>query len=345
MSESPVCDSDTNDYYVAGDVNLQWISYAEIAMDVILTVGTMGGWVAVAGLTKGARATRALNNLRKTMSALRATDSVRDYIRLTARAADITDQISKLDKVADAAKIADLTRDLNRTTDSIRALEKLDDVKKYNDGMKTYRELNAYRNSLKLLKNARRGNILVRGARATKSALSGNKLITHASKLGRSATLSGQVRNWLFQSTLRHAGAVAKIGATGGLIYGALKFAGEMYDWTETSTDQFTSGVEFLPLLLLSADDLQGQENVVNHGMWLMWLGDSLDPADDDAAYLQAMDFASKFHEELTNEQNDTNSPCNVDIFVVRPILRNPGADNAELYYLIMNDKPWTTNE
>lgn len=338
-------EEDTNDYYVAGDVNLQWISYAEIAFDVVLTVFTMGGWTVVSGVTKGARATRALNGLRQTMAALRATDSVRDYIRLTARAADLADQISKLDKVTDAAKIADLTRDLNRTNDSIRALENIDDVKKYKDGLNTYRELNAYRNSLKLYKNARRGNILVRTARATKSALSGNKLITHATKLGRSGTFSGRVRDWLFHSTLRNAGAVAKMGATGGVIYGAIRFVGNMYDWTETSTDEYTSGVEFLPLLLLSADDLRGQENVINHGMWLMWLGDSFSPADDDAAYLQAMDFASKFHEELTDEQKDTASPCDVDIYVVRPILRNPGSDDAGLYYLIMNDIPWTTHE
>ena len=66
---------------------------------------------------------------------------------------------------------------------------------------------------------------------------------------------------------------------------------------------------------------------------------------DDDAAYLQAMDFAAKFHQDLTEYQDDTAAPCNIDIFVVRPVLRNPGSDNPELYYLIMNDKPWTTNE
>ena len=117
-----------------------------------------------------------------------------------------------------------------------------------------------------------------------------------------------------------------------------------MYDYTETSTGEFTSGLDFAPLLLLSADNIEGQENVVNHGMWLMWAGNSVDAADDDAAYLQAIDFATKFHQDLTEHQQDTNTPCNLDIYVVRPILRNPGTANTELYYLIMNDKPWTTN-
>ena len=96
---------------------------------------------------------------------------------------------------------------------------------------------------------------------------------------------------------------------------------------------------------MLSADDLQGgQADKVNYGMWLMWMGDSTNAADDNAAYLQAMDFAAKFHQDLSEHQNNTNSPCNVDIYVVRPILRNPGTDNAEIFYLVMNDTPWTTN-
>ena len=118
-----------------------------------------------------------------------------------------------------------------------------------------------------------------------------------------------------------------------------------MYDWTDTQTGDFTNNIEFAPLLLLSADDLQGQENIVNHGMWLMWMGDSTFPSDDDAAYLQAMDFASKFHQDLTENQGDTNTPCNVDIWVVRPIIRDPGTDHQSLYYLVMNDTPWTTSE
>ena len=117
-----------------------------------------------------------------------------------------------------------------------------------------------------------------------------------------------------------------------------------MYDWAETSTGDYTSGIQFKPLLLLSADDIEGQENVVNHGMWLLWQGDTYSASDDDAAYLQAMDFAEKFYRDLLDVQSETNdNSCNVDIYVVRPIIRNPGEPNAELYYLIMNDTPWST--
>lgn len=341
-------DDDTNDYYIAGDVNLQWISYAEMALDVVITVATFGGGAVITGATKSARASRALRGLGTTMKTLSKSDDVIKYVRTTRDAAKLSDEIKALDKVADAAKIADKTRELDKLNETIKSLESIDDVKKYRDATRTYSELNAYRHSLRglrALRGAQHGNIIARAVRATKSAMTGNKLISRAAKMGRSGKMSARVRDWLFNSTMKNIGVLGKMEATGGLLYGAIKFAGDMYDWTETSTGEFTSGVEFAPLLLLSADDLQGQENVVNHGMWLMWAGDSISAADDDAAYLQAMDFAAKFHQDLSEYQNDTASPCNVDIFVVRPVLRNPGTENTELYYLIMNDEPWTTNE
>lgn len=338
-------EDDSNDYYVAGDVNLQWLSYAEMALDVVITVATFGAGTAIMGTAKAARASRELKNLSTTLRTLEKSDDVVKYIRAMRQTEKLTDEIKALDKVADAAKIADKTRELDKLKDSIKAMENIDDVKKYRDASRAFSEANAVRRGLRAVRSAQRGNIMARMARATKTAWTGGAKINKAAKLGRSGKISTRVRDWLFNSTMKNIGTLGKIEATGGLLYGAIKFAGDMYNWTETSTGDFTSGVDFAPLLLLSADDLQGQENVVNHGMWLMWAGDSVSAADDDAAYLQAMDFAAKFHQDLSEYQNDTASPCNVDIFVVRPVLRNPGSNNPELYYLIMNDQPWTTNE
>lgn len=340
-------EEDSNDYYVAGDVNLQWISYLEIALDVVITVGTMGGSLLVTGATKSARASRVLKNLTTSIRDLSKLDSVRDYITATRNVDRLTDELKAIDATTDAVRYADKARDLDQARDAVRTLETSADVKKYQDARKTFTQLNAYRRGLRAIRSAQRGNIIARAARATRSTLTGNKLISHGAKLARSSKFSTRTRDWLFQSTLRNIGALGKLEATGGLIYGALTFIGGMYDWTETSTGDYTSGVDFAPLLLLSADDLSenGQENVVNHGMWLLWAGDSISAADDDAAYLQAMDFAAKFHQDLLDIQNDTSSPCDVDIFIVRPVLRNPGTENTELYYLIMNDKPWTTND
>ena len=124
----------------------------------------------------------------------------------------------------------------------------------------------------------------------------------------------------------------------------ALTFLGEMYDVTSVETSEFTNNIDMKPYLLLSADDIDGQDNVVNYGMWLMWLGDSVSEEDDNAAYLQAMDFAQKFHQDLIETQDEENSQiCDVDIYVVRPIIRNPGTNNESLYWLIMNDEPWSS--
>lgn len=419
MKETVSLEDDTNDYYVAGDVSLQWISYLEIALDVVITIVTWGAGTAVVGASRAARASRALKNLGTSLRALSKLDSVRDYIRLGQRATKAAEELKKLDKImalddlakldrvadarayrrklnelkslydatdVDKLKILDELSRIDRTTDAagyarkleeLKALDKLDgtadaaarakkleemqnyektmrelertdpNVRKYLEQSKTFSELNQYRRALRSLRTVKqRGNLVARAWRSVRAAYSGGQKLRKAEKIARSSTLSGRIRDWLFQSTMRNATAVGRLERSGGLIYGALTFIGGMYDWTETSTGDFTSGIEFKPLGLLSADDLQGQENVVNHGMWLMWAGDAYSAADDDAAFLQAMDFANKFHFNLDTMQNDKNRHvCNVDIFVVRPIIRNPGTDNAELYYLVMNDKPWTTRD
>ena len=347
MHETVNIEDDTNDYYVAGDANLQWISYLEIGLDVAITIATFGGGAVVLGATKAARASRTLKTLSTTLKTLSRTDSVRDYIKLTQQYARATEELKAIDRAKDAATYARKSEELNNLSNTIRNLERTDDnIRQYKQASDTFTSLNQYRRNLRLLRPAQRGNIIARTWRAFKAANTGGKALTRASRVARSSMKSGRIRDWLFQSTLSNAGALAKLEEGGSLLYGALKFVGGMYDWTETSTGDFTNDIEFKPLTLLSADDLAGQENVVNYGMWLMWLGDSFSAADDDAAYLQAMDFANKFHFNLEQTQEERNTDvCNVDIYVVRPVIQNPGTENASLYYLIMNDEPWTTKE
>lgn len=336
---------DTNDYYVAGDVNLQWISYAEIAADVAITVATMGGGAVVLGATKSARAARTLKNLTSQIRTLSKIDTVRDYVRASQSYTRAANELKKIDRAQDAAQYARKSEEVKNLSAKVRELERADEnVRNYKRATDSFSEINKYRHALNGIRLARRGNIVTRGFRAFKAANTGNKAINSGAKIARSGMQSGRIRDWLFQATLRNTGKIAKMEEAGGLIYGGIQFLGNMYDWTETSTGDFTSGIEFAPLLLLSADDLEGQENVVNHGMWFLWMGNSTDPADDDAAYLSAMDTAAKFYQDLTELQDAENDyPCDIDIFVVRPVIRNPGAPDAALYYLIMNDEPWRT--
>ncbi len=431
-----VGDKDSNDYYIAGDVNLQWITWAEVAADVAITVATVGGGTVVLGATKGVRATRTAKNLVKGVKELRQLEKIKNYekiIQESRKAENIIKDLNKItdteksfdnaadfdklmnavnidknmvnsvndiksingnivkleNKIKNAQKFADTSKDIQNLenlkkvkadkiaeldknmknmskakaddfkllTDQQKELEKLDDVKKYNNANKQLEEVLKLRRDLKAWRVPQRGNVISRPIRASKGILQtmramarANKVISRGNKVARGMMSSrvAKISDWLFHNTMRNIGAVAKMERDAGLVYSAVKFAGDMYDWSETSTGDFTSNIQFKPLGLLSADDLEGQENVVNHGMWLMWAGDSVNPTDDDAAYLQAMDFAEKFTEDVQNTNDEMadkgrseSSLCNIDVYVVRPIIKNPGSDNQELFYLIMNDNPW----
>jgi len=163
------------------------------------------------------------------------------------------------------------------------------------------------------------------------------------------SSTSAKIGDWLMDATLKHGSRLGRFTRDVGLIYGAIVFLGDMYDRTSSTSKEFSNGIEFKPLCLLSADDLEGYDNVVNYGMWIMFEGNSTDPADDDAAYLQAMDFAAKFYYQLDEYQDEHGANCNVDIYVVRPIIRldetNMDEPKGELFYLFMNEIPWSTAE
>lgn len=370
---------ETNDFYIAGDINLQWISYAEMALDVVLTVATMGGGAVILGATKATRAARAGKTLVKSMRTLAQTPDVAKYIKqtnklknatengqtLTKQADKLADNIKKMKAQSRNADVSVPEQELKKLQDQIKKnnddiadinkqikeSQKSKDVQQYDKQTKALKDLDKYRDALRAGKKPQTGNVIARNAKKAynigksfRAIFRGNKEISRALKMGRTGKWSTKVRSFLFDTSLQAAGMLGKAQIATGAMYAVGQFLLDMYDYTETSTGEFTNNIDFAPLLLLSADDIPEQENVVNYGMWLLWAGDSFSAADDDAAYLQAMDFATKFHEDLMSVQDNTNSPCNVDIFVVRPIIRNIGTPNAELYYLIMNDYPWTTN-
>jgi len=229
-------------------------------------------------------------------------------------------------------------------------------VKRYKESADVFSELMKYRRDLRAFRRPQTGNVVTKSlknlkatSKTLKAANSGAKLMSKANKLARKgmSSFSSKAKSFLFDNTLKHGARIARVGRDVGLAYGVLSFLGDMYDKTSSTSQEYSNGIEFKPLCLLSADDLEGQENVVNYGMWLLWEGNSTDPADDDAAYLQSIDFATKFHYVLSEYQQENSPECNVDIYVVHPIIRldetNPNETKGELFYLFMNDEPWTT--
>ena len=232
-------------------------------------------------------------------------------------------------------------------------LEGLSDVKDYKELVQVKREsahaMYMIRNSKNLMRN--RGLLPVRTFRAAKTLRKGIKAGEKFSKYEKvvrpsMSGISSKVNDWLFHNTMKNITAITKVPASLTFFTTAGKMALDLYDYTYVKTGDFTNNIEIKPFLLLGADDLPGYENVVNYGMWLFWAGSSVSAADDDAAFIQAMGFADKFHQDLVELQDEQDhGACDVDIFVVRPIIRNPGTPNEEIYYLIMNDVPWSTHD
>lgn len=405
-------EDDDNNYYIAGDRNLKWISVAEVVVDITLSIVSWGGYAAASGAAKGARAARTASKLRTSLNALIKIESVQKYVRHSLQVAKYTKEIDNMNDLAKSirniekleqalAKIPKNSKKYERVAqqlenakrlksqnmwklgkagrdiDKVEDIEKLDKmivqnqknineikttmaemartnknvaeyVKEYDalkDAIKYSRELKSFRNI------PHTGNVMTRtwqGAKnigkSIKAANTGTKTLDRAEKVARQATKSGRARDWLFHSTMRNIGRVARVGEDLAALNFVLGIIGGFYDWANTETDEFTNGIKMSPLLLLSADSIEGQDNVVNYGMWLMWSGDSTNVADDDTAYLQAMDFAQKFYQDLTEVQDESGRhACDVDIYVVRPIIRNPGTNSQELYWLVMNDEPWST--
>lgn len=356
-------EDDTNDYYVAGDVNLEWVMYAEIAADIIITIATMGGGEAVMFQIKSVRAFKSGKQIIKNMNTLSKVGEVPKYIEKTKAIAKHTDDIAKIEKeiktLKDADKIADKRKEIEKIQESIKSLEKEadelvkteKDVKTYKEYADTYKDLDKYFKELRAIKRPQTGNVIVRAIKTIKAVNGGAKTMNKAAKVARAgmSSRSAKIKSFLIDATLKHGARLARFERDMGVLYGAISFLGDMYDKTSTTSKEFSNGIEFKPLCLLSADDLKGQDNVVNYGMWLMWVGNSTDEADDDAAYLQAMDFASKFYYQLDEFQDEHGTNCNVDIYVVRPIIRldetNVENPSGELFYLFMNEIPWSTAE
>ena len=123
----------------------------------------------------------------------------------------------------------------------------------------------------------------------------GNKLTGAINKISRIkanlktafrySTRASTIRDYLFHSSLRNASRIAQAGESLAVLHFVLGLIGDFWDWTDVSSKKFTNDISMKPYLLLSADDIDGQDNEVNYGMWLMWSGDSTSPEDDDAAY------------------------------------------------------------
>ena len=319
-------------------------------------------------LAKLARKADNINDMRKTMTSITKLEKKLSTLKGTKQYNTVLKELdqlrkvkadkmwklgSKVDDINDLEKIAQTTaKETETVTQTMAKLAKEDkQVAEYVRQFNNLKEATTTLRELRAFKNARTGNAFVRTWKGAKNfvksyrtAIKSGKKIDKLARTARHGAKSGRVRDWLFHSTMKNAGRLAKVGADLAALYFVLGLFGDFFDYAPTQNDEFTNGINLRPWLLLGADDIEGEDNVVNYGTWLRWTGDSIDPRDDDAAFLQAMDFAQKFHQDLLDVQEEDNRhACDVDIYVVRPIIRNPDREHQALYWLFMNDTPWTT--
>ena len=319
------------------------------------------------------RGSKALDRAEKVArSGAKFVDKIGDFSQISKNAAKLEkDLVKSADKYHDVARsleimgqshideITKLTREHQKALSHVDAQELHKLLQSEQDALK------AFRQSRQELETAEKfmmeyGETFIKEAKI-RHAANAKKLVTAMEKVSTVAGRWGRTtenlhtafrhsigasatRDWLFHSTLRNGARITRAAEGVAILQFALRLIGDFFDYTNTSTDKYTNGIGMKPFLLLSADSIEGEDTEVNYGMWLMWAGDAGFAEDDDAAYLQTMDFAQKFHQDLTETQEEQGRhPCDVDIYVVRPIIRNPDTDHQALYWLIMNDVPWST--
>ncbi len=148
--------------------------------------------------------------------------------------------------------------------------------------------------------------------------------------------------------------------AVGALAYGGVKTADSLSDKAHdifiailkangysTSSVPITDDPQYKDLKfnsfgLLSADDIEGHENDISHGTWLMFdklgeinSGDESNPGD---AENEAAAFAEEFAKNVRTANAET-PLCDVDIYVVQPVIGDPlNKGKKDIYYWLYTD-------
>ncbi len=330
-----------NDYYVFDGSEMYW-GVATITMDIALTVATFGASAAAQGALKGAQAAQAAKAI---SSGTKATDMSND-IRRALRVRGTT--------------IDDVAKNFKLTTEQVKVLASTNSVDKIKDSLNTakasapdWKEILTLKPKLGRFFGTSKLNPTVASTRYANAS-------TDAIQLSQKA-----MNRW--QKTLNKTlGTLSTItpAATASAPW-IVGFFNDMYDVSFANTDIYTDGAEFNSFGLLSADDLNNDyinpdgtsqiagytggdlTNIASHGMWLKWDGSATDAEADVDAMIDALEFAEKFGLAMNNvnsrEHNEgrpADRLCDVDVFIVRSLMKKNDNGKNEVYYLIMNDTP-----
>lgn len=109
----------------------------------------------------------------------------------------------------------------------------------------------------------------------------------------------------------------------------------QAFGYSSAAVKNYADGVSFNSFGLLSADDLEGRENEVSHGAWLMF--EESGEVNEGDTLNEALAWAEDFTDQL-NKINAQDPQCDIDIYVVQPGISNASKlGTREIYYTIMN--------
>lgn len=299
-----------NDYYVYDGKDVYW-GWATIAGEVAMALLTLG---------ISAEAHLAASTIKIPAATVRAFQTSNRFID----AVTLTRDVKKIDTAIDAAKAVKkgdaATRAAARTA--------LGDAGVTVKSGATYKDFQAIARALEVAKAAgthpqwtsalwRPWRLVATGAKNIKPTI--------ASTLGPGATWTKRF------TTLAVGGAAVGANYIGREIIKSFGYS------SAAIQDPTTGDVEFNSFGLLSADDIEGRENVVSHGAWIAF--DTVGTAETDDALNEAARFAEEFTKDI-NTINAEDPQCNVDIYVVQPAISNPKKLKGErqIYYILMTN-------
>ncbi len=301
-----------NDYYVYDGQDVYW-GWATIAGEVAMALLTMG---------ISAEAQLATSTIKIPATTARALQTSNRFIDTV----NLTKDARKIDSAIDAARAVSK----GDATTRAAARTALGDAGITVKSGASYKDFHAIAQALEIAKNAGTHpswtSALWRPWRLVASGVKNIKP-TFTNTIGSGATWGKRIK------TLGTAGLVVGANFLGKELIKAFGYSSAVLQ------DPTTGDVEFNSFGLLSADDIDGRENVVSHGAWVSF--DDTGRANED----DALNEAAAFAEELVKDINSINSQdpqCDIDIYVVQPAISNPEKlpGKRQIYYILQ-----TTNQ
>ena len=311
-----------NDYYVYDGEDVYW-GTAVLVGEIALALITFGVSAEVEGGLTGAKVSKDVLDVGKAVKSVEIAKNTK--------------------KVQDAAKAASAITRTSSAADKAAAIAKLEQAGIKVTNKVGYAQLNKIGQILSAAnQNTGWVSALVRGSKwrmlkngAKKIGPTTKQIFTRGASFGRTLAIGA----------LAYGGVKAADSFSNkahNLFVSFLKANGYSSSSTTITDDPRFKDIKFNSFGLLSADDIEGHENDVSHGTWLQFdtvgeidSGDENTPGDAEA---EATRFAQEFAEDVRKINKET-PLCDIDIFVVRPVIGDPfNQGKKDVYYILYTD-------